>query len=533
MRFQIQSLKFILACFYGALLSLPFDGQAQGYAVDNSFGTNGVFTYSSPNYSLSIHSVFSNANDKILTLSRAWDVVGGNYNVKGFGLYSLSQNGTPTSPPLSFVPASLASISYVESNGRISLLSVESDTLTVHSYYSDGSPDMTVGVGGTARTVMQNINGIVPTRLIRLSDGSFVLAATMSSDVALIKCTPNGKVDSSFGVNGKAKYHFGNGINCYSTDLKVQLDGKLILVGTAGTPPSGNDEDMLVARFRASGQLDSSFGTSGVRLIQAGSLNDRATNVAIRSDGRIVIVGISEYNNVVAAQLLPNGTLDASFGNQGVFVTQSTGQADGLRAKGMVLLPDGKLVIACDGQYTNGTSIPGLALLRLNTNGTPDLSVSPNGRYFFRTGSHTKDVIPSLYYFSSTPALAVQSDGGVVLGYYYTDSSVNNKITSFAMVRFKPSALGVDETKSQFSRLALYPNPVVADVLNLRFTYNGSTAKYWSAALINAQGKSMGTYRLWEGVDNALPVGGLPSGLYLVQLLRDGAVVETGKLRKE
>src|SRR5438132_12044238 len=78
----------------------------------------------------------------------------------------------------------------------------------------------------------------------------------------------------------------------------------------------------------AAGDLDPSFGTGGrvaFNASQAGSHDDVATAVAVRSDGRVGVAGyaVNDFgtgagDDFLAAQLKPDGSFDSSFNFTGL-----------------------------------------------------------------------------------------------------------------------------------------------------------------------------------------------------------------------
>src|SRR6266508_5536655 len=103
-----------------------------------------------------------------------------------------------------------------------------------------------------------------------------------------------------------------------ATDVAVQDDGKIVIVGTwVNAAP---DFVFFAARFATTMSLDPTFNAAGptpgvkdVRETAAGSA------VAVRPNGRIVAGGSAvDTPDFLAAQLLPNGTPDPSFGTSGL-----------------------------------------------------------------------------------------------------------------------------------------------------------------------------------------------------------------------
>jgi uncharacterized delta-60 repeat protein len=98
----------------------------------------------------------------------------------------------------------------------------------------------------------------------------------------------------------------------------------------------------------APGDLDPTFGIGGVTVYPGMNLNYPA-GIAVQPDGKI-LVGGSGQNGIIfsnqrlaVARYLPNGVLDASFGQNGVAFSSFTGYE--LIPSDMALLPNGKIVM--------------------------------------------------------------------------------------------------------------------------------------------------------------------------------------------
>jgi len=88
-------------------------------------------------------------------------------------------------------------------------------------------------------------------------------------------------------------------------------------------------EYSLVARFNTDGMLDNTFAGDGIFTLPAGpsDISNRANAVAIQSDGGIVFGGELSPNMArtgFVRRLMPNGTIDMSFGTNGQYVPWPT-----------------------------------------------------------------------------------------------------------------------------------------------------------------------------------------------------------------
>jgi uncharacterized delta-60 repeat protein len=118
----------------------------------------------------------------------------------------------------------------------------------------------------------------------------------------------------------------------------------MVVAGVVAASPYNGD--FALARYLPNGTLDPSFGSHGTVLTDFGSGSfDRANALALQPNGKIVVVGESDANgyDFALARYLPNGTLDTSFSGDGkVFTTfggGSVAQALALQAR------DGRLVV--------------------------------------------------------------------------------------------------------------------------------------------------------------------------------------------
>ena len=109
---------------------------------------------------------------------------------------------------------------------------------------------------------------------------------------------------------------------------------------------SGNGTNVVtLVRYKTNGAADISFGTSGKAVIAAPSgtfLGGTAASLTVQADGKIIYAGNSS-DKIVLARLKANGTLDSTFGTAGI--TYKTYIASWLSQVWKVIVkPDGKIV---------------------------------------------------------------------------------------------------------------------------------------------------------------------------------------------
>src|ERR1041385_6705509 len=99
-------------------------------------------------------------------------------------------------------------------------------------------------------------------------------------------------------------------------DLVIQPDGKIVVAGeSAPFDVLQSHAHMIVARYNVDGSLDATFGNNGIVTTAVGD-QAIANAVALQADGRIVVAGSGGTNNqmsFVAVRYNADGSLDDSF----------------------------------------------------------------------------------------------------------------------------------------------------------------------------------------------------------------------------
>src|SRR6266540_2974016 len=197
------------------------------------------------------------------------------------------------------------------------------------------------------RAARQSRRSWVAVTTILLATLVLVLAPAATSS-ALVPCG----LDPAFGAGGVLVSDLGG--DDYANGLAVRPGGSI-----------------AVARLNPDGTRDTSFGGGdGVVYLDLQGQQDEAAAVAVDSAGRIVVAGRSWVvlgnSDAVVVRLLPDGSPDPSFGNQGVVVLNLRTDFDA--AYGLALQADGALLVA--GSYQPSVLTPWLA--RLHADGTRD-----------------------------------------------------------------------------------------------------------------------------------------------------------------
>ena len=175
---------------------------------------------------------------------------------------------------------------------------------------------------------------------------------------------PPGDLDSSFDGNGKKVFTFG-GTDAAQAVL-VQPNGRIVVAGGGSSANA-----FCVARLRANGVLDTTFGPAGKRRVSFGGEVEAAFGAALQPDGKIVLVGDSDFR-VAVARLNSNGTPDTTFSGDGKRIF-SWGPIS--RAHGVVVMPNGKLLVA----GFSGPETGNVQVARLTATGALDTAFGAGG----------------------------------------------------------------------------------------------------------------------------------------------------------
>lgn len=228
----------------------------------------------------------------------------------------------------------------------------------VPSFGKNGSVFVNIGVDDKSFKLLQRPNGT----LLVVGYGN----ANGQDVVTVAQLKPSGALDTQFGTNGKLTLKLSpssTGDRGYKAAL--QPDGKLVIVGSSKL---NNKDVVAIARLQNNGTFDNSFDFDGKAFLYIGGRNDRATDVQVLADGKILLAGTSEYQDLYGPyiytqqfliRLLPNGTRDASFASQGLKVHPTNSYTDPYgthRTVVMAVQQDGSILTESNGYYKFMTS---------------------------------------------------------------------------------------------------------------------------------------------------------------------------------
>lgn len=246
-------------------------------SIDTSFGTAGKVLLATGFGS-------GSAAFDLIALPDGRYIVGGNYNTE---------------------PGSASFVTRLTSSGVVD-----------SSFGSNGYRQLIFGGSTSVLKSVPQADGKILALMSRLSTGVFC--------TLVVRLNLDGSTDQGYRSAGTTCLTSTTGSTSFlGRTLKLQSDGKAIVAGYASRPPSAN-VDYFAYRLLASGQADASFGSGGLVYIafdRGANLTDVGTSLAIDSSNRAIVGGFFDNAQSVdlgVARLLPNGTLDDSFGSEGL-----------------------------------------------------------------------------------------------------------------------------------------------------------------------------------------------------------------------
>lgn len=165
----------------------------------------------------------------------------------------------------------------------------------VSRYNSNGSLDTNFAIGGMSGTTGP------ADALLLLSRGEFLVGGNLTHSstgfgtlsipigFAVSRYQGVGTIDATFGSHGGAFTPVARFSTLVTSGLGVESTGDIVILGTASVPQ--NPQAFALARYTATGQLDTTFGTNGAVTTSFGTTMVAANSLAIQSDDKIVVLG--------------------------------------------------------------------------------------------------------------------------------------------------------------------------------------------------------------------------------------------------
>jgi uncharacterized delta-60 repeat protein len=260
---------------------------------------------------------------------------------------------------------------------------------------ANGQPDTTFGTGGK-RVISTQPFGAGASQAFKIArrapDGKLLIGGYCQNcgngsppDFLALRLSAEGDVDTSFGNAGWVAFgRFDDNnfwLNEQVNDLAADSSGRVVLSGTSQLDSDPNHiAHPLLARFTATGQLDTTFNGTGIHEINMlGSWGVSAIAMDLVTDGPILAVNLVDPGAATPAAVLmrlgSNGVINTAFGENGL--------ADLTRDEGShidaLTIREDRRIMAAGWIDPNGADERDFFLARTLSNGDLDTGFDGNG----------------------------------------------------------------------------------------------------------------------------------------------------------
>lgn len=285
-------------------------------------------------------------------------------------------------------------------------------------YHPDGSLDTSFGDNGLVTTDMGGNEGA--DRLLLQPDGKILVAGADFTQYLIVRYNPDGSLDPSFGSQGWVTARFpGLLLGNWDTSMVLQVDGKILIAKDMAINEK-RGWDFALVRFNPDGSLDTSFGEDGLVMTDVEGQKNYISAMILQPDEKIVVGGKirdGDFSDYSLARYFPDGRLDTSFGSDGIVITEIDTRNEYVHS--LALQEDGKLLAA-------GVSTGYFTLARYNSDGSLDASFGEGGLALTPVGE--------ISYMAVGKTVLVQPDGKIIVVGTFSDGSE----IVFALARYHP-----------------------------------------------------------------------------------------------
>ncbi len=321
---------------------------------------------------------------------------------------------------------------------------------TLARYNINGKIDSSFGINGLVETEMSGELTEIKKVLIKSNGkilaGGKVTLMTFEDIPAIVQYNTNGSVDSTFATNGKFENYVGTVQKV--SDMIFTTDEKILVTGDAKTNIQlPNDFDFAIFRFLSNGTFDNSFGNNGFTFTDFSNSSDVPVSLHFRMDSTIIVSGYSiswnpSITKFATACFSINGTPISAFGSNGKVTTVINGNTAVARA--MAITADDNIVVSGNTFYTTED----FALVKYLKDGSLDNVFGSSGN-----GVVTTDF---LSYKDESFCSVIQPNGKIIVAGHANDNSIYN----FALARYNyqlfPLRLLSFSAKRNESNIVLY-----------------------------------------------------------------------------
>ena len=285
--------------------------------------------------------------------------------------------------------------------------------VTLGRFDSNGIPDNTFGITSGTNTGSKLTDVSFSSSLISLavdSQDRIIIAGrtamgggTGGENFMVARFLSDGTLDQSFGQSGQAITSFcDSSEQPASSSIEVDALDNIFVAGymTDGAAGSaGGARNFALAKYTSFGILDETFGDTVPKTGKSvASFIDKYADIvyslAIDLNGRIVLAGISNNSTSIGrfalARFMPNGILDNSFRNSGMFIDSFDGFAS--VACSVKIDSDNRIIVGGGSQTSAAATSMDFTLVRYTSAGEFDMTFGEAGSGIIRTSTYGENI---------------------------------------------------------------------------------------------------------------------------------------------
>lgn len=276
--------------------------------------------------------------------------------------------------------------------------------MVIWRYNADGTPDTTFNPGSSHPGIVVhssaagwdgNDSGRSLTRdsqgrilVTGYSSGIYNTGFSYDPDMVIWRYKPDGTLDTTFNpggtIPGIVVHDSAAGGNGQDWGFSITTDSQERILVSGWSWNSAHYADMVIWRYNPDGSLDTSFGNNGIVVhdnAAGGNGNDGGYSITTDSQGRILVAG-SSYNGSDDDMAIwcykTDGTLDTTFGNNGIVISDgAAGGYSGDSAASITVDSQGRILVT--GFSWNAANNADMVIWRYDSNGLLDLGFGNNG----------------------------------------------------------------------------------------------------------------------------------------------------------
>ncbi len=258
-------------------------------------------------------------------------------------------------------------------------MSIDAREMVVTRFTRRGTLDTSFGVGGQMTLLVDEVDTIAVALAVQPDDRLVIVGSRGAGEahgMLFVRLTADGDLDPTFSADGVRV--FDGGQFSFLDDVAVDRRGRIVAVGSIG---DGIGTDPVVVRLRADGSRDPRFGTRGVSRLRREFPQVRyGGQIEIAASGHLLVsiqsLAVEGEFYAVVARLRANGTLDPTFGVDGL-ASVGNDAANQVYPVGLDIDSAGRIVALVHGRVESGPWTARVAVL--TPDGEPDTAFSGDG----------------------------------------------------------------------------------------------------------------------------------------------------------